>query len=380
MTLPQYTFINKTKFLAGKLALEQLPGELKERQCKTVLIVTDATSVKKGAVKALVGAFGRCDTTLLVFDKTRDTVQDAQVSDVTKIFRETQSSALIALGGPTVIDLARLANLELSLGTRDAASLKNTRGEAMKMKPLFVIPTYASTETCLSTPVSLLGNMDRKALNVFMPTAVIIDPRVMIPPSAKVVAEAGLSALFHAVEASIGPCSNPVSTSFAFAALGLLKESLVTSISKSSNKKCHLPVTSAVHLADAAFSNATSGLGVAFVRALSRINGIDANVTAALLLPALMKKRMETRENDVARILWALEGPDVYAETLAPNRAQAAIDAVSTLIAEIGKAGQIETSLSALEIINGNMEGILKHMTDNSESLNVDEVKMMLAS
>lgn len=385
MTLPQFTFINKTKFLSGKLAMEQLPAELNERQCKTVLIVTDAYSVKKGAVKAFVGAFGRCDTKLLVFDKTLDTVQESQVRDVANIFRETASDALIALGGKSVIDLARLANIDISLGIRDLGMIKNTREESVKMKPLFVVPTYAATETCLSTPMDMLGGMGRKVLNVFMPTAVIIDPRVMIPPSASMTANAGLAALFHAVEASIGPCSNPVSRSFAFASLKLIKDYVISSIKKKSDKKIHLNVASAVHIADAAFSNTTCGLGVSFIRALSRVSGIDANATAAILLPALMKKRMETRQQDVARLLWALEGPDVYAQTPAPNRAQAAIDSVSKLIAEIGKAGKIETSLSGSGITNGNMNEILKHVTEDGESLNADntkpdEVKMMLAS
>ncbi len=375
MMLPQFTFMHKTKFLAGTNTLEQLPAELDQKECKRALIITDNRSVKKGALKVLAGAFSKYDTVLHVYDRITDDLQESQLEELAKVLVQTKSDSILAVGSISAIDAARLVNVRVSLGVSDLSRVQDTRDAVSEMKPLYVIPSIALGRTCMSVPNLIYGPRLQKNMMIFMPSAMILDKRMMKPESAEATAQCGITALFHAIEASIGPSANPVTQSFAFSALAILREHMIIAVKKASSKARHLHIAGASHLADAAFSNISFGLGVSLKNAVEGIAGEKAVPGAGFLLPALMRARIKTRKEDVERLLWPLRGPEIFAGTPENQRGEMAIEAVETLLAGLQKAGGIGDSPFIPGHPKGNDAQILESVINDRECLRVEGIE-----
>ncbi len=336
-------------------------------------------------MKILAGAFSNYDTVLHVYDRITGDLQESQLEELATVFVQTESDSILAVGSISAIDAARLVNVRVSLGLSDLSTVQDTRDAVSGMKPLYVIPTIALGRTCMSVPNVISGSRLQKNMAIFMPNAMVLDKRMMKPESAKATAQCGITALFHAIEASIGPNANPISQSFAFSALGILREHMIIAVKKSSSKTLHLHMAGASHLADAAFSNTSFGLGVSLKNSIEEIAGEDAVPGAGFLLPALMRARIKTRKDDVERLLWPLKGPEIFAGTPENQRGEKAVEAVETLLAGLKKAGGIAVSPLKPGHLKGNEAQILESVINDRECLRAegiepDDVKTFLAS
>src|SRR4030042_6837715 len=139
-----YEFICPVKILSGLKSLSNLPYELTLLGVKRPLIVTDQGVVKAGLLKLVTEAFSESKIKPgAIFDETPPDSGSAVVNKVAKLFKDKKCDSFVAVGGGSVIDTAKCANMIVVEGTSDLMKFQGVDRLEKDMKPFVAIPTTA---------------------------------------------------------------------------------------------------------------------------------------------------------------------------------------------------------------------------------------------
>lgn len=149
----------------------------------------------------------------------------AQAQKIIEQFRETGAEMIIAIGGGSVMDIAKLA----SIAATDDYTIKDMLDQPLlgkKQIETVLIPTTAGTGS-EATPNSIVA-VPEKELKVgivnpeMMADVVILDSNMIKRLPMKIAAATGIDALAHAIECFTSNKANPFSNLFAMEALKLI--------------------------------------------------------------------------------------------------------------------------------------------------------------
>lgn len=149
----------------------------------------------------------------------------AQAQKIIEQFRETGAEMIIAIGGGSVMDIAKLA----SIASTDDYTIKDMLDQPLlgkKQIETVLIPTTAGTGS-EATPNSIVA-VPEKELKVgivnpeMMADVVILDSNMIKRLPMKIAAATGIDALAHAIECFTSNKANPFSNLFAMEALKLI--------------------------------------------------------------------------------------------------------------------------------------------------------------
>lgn len=382
-----YAFVHKSKLINGKLALEQIPHELDQVPARNPLVITD-TYTSRAMVKSLVAAFSRTANPITIYDRVPATVDASVIRDIADVYHEAGCNALLAVGGNTVIDTAKGVNVAVSHPGVDFNDIQGYDTVSGPLRPFLAIPTMVQTRAAINMSLKVNNGTDSCAIlsPLLMPSAVVVDPRMMVACSRRDMAAGVAATIFRAVEAATGPQQNPVSKAFAYCALDLMREDVGKVLKNSKKGKLMANITSASVLADVALSNTTQGLGFAISQVVTASSNTPGDVAAGMILPALLRYRVADNGSDdtTARLLLALVGPDQYAATPAEKRSGAAIDAVASFVRRIQDAGGKDLTMNGMGI-DSRFEDIAGAVTGDTdrlggETVNREQVMTILKS
>lgn len=313
-----------------------------------------------------------------VFDAVAVEPTDASVEDAARFCRDLRPDGYVSLGGGSVIDTAKLANL---LATHDGAlhdHLNAPVGRGLPppgpLRPHLACPTTSGT----GSEVTGIAILDLRALHAktgvvsprLRPTEAVVDPRCTSTLPAAVVASSGLDVLCHALEsytarphtrrpapspATARPMSqgaNPWSDLGCREALRLLGAYLARAVADAADDEAREQVMWAATLAGIAFGNAgvhaphAMGYAVAGRARGDRPPGYPGDAplvphgfSVAVVAPAVVAALADTapaRHLEAAALL----GADV--RDAAPADAGTALaGAVAALLARVGAPGTL---------------------------------------
>ncbi|MDX9816825.1 MAG: iron-containing alcohol dehydrogenase, partial [Smithellaceae bacterium] len=162
MLLPGfYDFCCRVRIVSGQNALENTPAMLKKMKAHMPLIVTDKGVVGAGLVDVMRSAVGDELDLSNVYDNVPVDSDYKVVDEVAKIYRQKNCDSIIAIGGGSVIDTAKGANIVASLGGNTLLDYEGFSAVKRKLNPLVVIPTTAGTGSEM-TLVAVIADPDRK--------------------------------------------------------------------------------------------------------------------------------------------------------------------------------------------------------------------------
>jgi len=205
--VPVFTFTCPVKTNSGSKALEHLPVELANLNAVKPIVITGVEAVGGKAVRTLAGAFGDSGMTYALFDGVSPAANLALIENLKITCIENQYDAVIALGGGTIVDVAKVLNMAVSLKTADARQLSPQTPLRKHLNPLVVVPTAEAS----GLETSKLAHLDRNVFSseYLAPNLVVIDPRLTRAADGKTIAATGLAALSRALEAHISTDKNP---------------------------------------------------------------------------------------------------------------------------------------------------------------------------
>ena len=148
-----------------------------------------------------------------------------EAQEVIDAFKAEKAGLIIAVGGGSVMDIAKLASV-LSTDAYTVRDLLENPGLAGKCVPSLMIPTTAGTGS-EATPNSIVA-VPEKGLKVgivndaMIADYVILDGEMITNLPRKIAAATGVDALAHAIECYTSNKANPFSDTFALEALDLI--------------------------------------------------------------------------------------------------------------------------------------------------------------
>jgi alcohol dehydrogenase len=290
------------QLMVGEGVAENIPRVVAECGSR-VLIVTDRVLLGQPKVAELIAAVQDRVEAVGVF---ADATPDVPLTDVglgVSAAADVDADALLAIGGGTVIDLAKVVGVIRRYGgaPRDYYGESLVPGPTM---PLVAVPTTSGTGSEL-TPVSVLTDPERE-LKVgvssvhIVPDFAIVDPELTYTCPPTVTAHSGIDAFCHAVESyTAAPRAhaprdlveqvflgrNPITDHYSLQAAERIARSLRGAVRDGGDARARADMSYGAVLAGLAFSHAGNGAPHALQYPIGAATHTPHGLGVGLLLP-----------------------------------------------------------------------------------------------
>lgn len=318
-----------------------------------VVLVTDKSLRKAGLADAAIASLAAAGVEVVVFDDVVADPPEANVAALTGLVASHRASGLLALGGGSPMDVAKVAALIAGSGEAlsDIYGVNRARGPRL---PLVLVPTTAGTGSEV-TPISIITTGAATKMGVvtphLLPDMAILDAELTMSLPPAVTAATGIDAMVHAIEAysSASPNNNPLSRMLARQALRLLGGAIRSATLDGANVAARSDMLLGSLLAGQAFANSP----VAAVHALAYPIGghfhVPHGLSNALVLAPVLRFNMP-----VAAALYGEIAADAFPELATvpiARRAERFVEALEDLGRDLG----LPRNLSAVGIAHSDL-------------------------
>jgi alcohol dehydrogenase len=380
MFLPErYEFSCPVKINSGNRALEHLPFEFDILNVRKPFVITNKGTAERGLVDTVIDAFGDSGITIGVFNGVPPVPDLTLIRELFTIYRDRGFDAIIALGGGSVTDTAKVLNIAVSGEPEDLERCVGDNMIKKPLKPFIMIPTLAGSGYETSRYAFFEGKT--YASHFLMPGLVIIDPRMTIAEDAITTAAAAHIALTHSVEAYVSHEKNPLTDSYAYAAIRFVMENMVNVIRNPRDRNGCLALANAYCFAGCTFSNTSSGIAYTLGKAIGAACNISPGVCMGILLPHVIEMQRSRSGHHISELLLPLAGFDMYAETAENMRAQKAIDILYNYQKNLFEvsSGVIARTLEGAKVPKEILQDIVKKTVDyDSGNVGMDDCLKIL--
>ena len=301
------TLLQPPRIVFGNGCAPQCVEFLAQRGVKRVLLVTSKSvrpqisplvdTLKKSGVEVVENKFVPAEPTLKFFETAL------------RIVRLTKVDAVLAIGGGSVMDVAKLL-AALIHSQQTVAEVFGINLLQSRSLPLVCLPTTAGTGAEVSPNAILLdeaGELKKGVVSPHLvPDAAFIDPLLTVSVPPDVTAATGLDALTHCIEAYANKFSHPIVDHYALQGVKLISQNLLRAVRNGADTEAR---------ASLALGSLYGGLclgpvNTAAVHALAYPLGgkfrIAHGVSNALLLPHVLRFNFSAAPERYAEISVAL--------------------------------------------------------------------------
>ena len=293
-TPPQWFRVpSNTYFNEGAL------DNLRELDCETVVVVTDALTEERGVVDQLRGRL--CTHHVQVFSEVTPEPDEALIRRGVALLQRAEPDVVIAVGGGSVLDAAKAMRLfyehpEMNLNELTMPFLDPRKRVAefptdRHRIQLVAIPTTSGTGSEVS-PAAVLTVAGRKETLVdysLVPDLAIVDPVLTSSMPPTLTADTGVDALTHALEAVISIFASSYTDALCAQAVRLIFSALPRAYNDPADLSARTDMSNAATLAGLAFSNAFVGTNHALAHAVGAKFGVAHGRANGIFLPHVMR-------------------------------------------------------------------------------------------
>lgn len=276
----------------GENAMDNITAILKNNHVKRVAMFTDKGIEACGLFALPEAAVQAAGVDYYVLDELPPEPSYMAVQNIVDQFKASGADMIVACGGGSVMDAAKLASV-LVTDEYGVKELLDEPGRAQKCVPIILIPTTAGTGAEV-TPNAIVA-VPEKELKVgivnenMIADYVILDARLIKNLPRKIAAATGVDALAHAIECYTSKKANPFSDTFALEALDLILNNIIPACDDSEAMEAKNKMQIAAFYAGIAITAS----GTTAVHALSYPLGgkyhIAHGVSNAILLAPVMR-------------------------------------------------------------------------------------------
>ena len=200
--------VDATAISCGHGVLKELGHEIKSLRLSRVAIFTDAHVSKLWFFEEALASCKLAGIDVTIFDESRVEPSDRSMMNAIKFAQEGQFEGFVSIGGGSVIDTCKLANLYSSYPAEFEEYVNAPLGKGIpvpgSLKPHIACPTTAGTGSeCTGIAVFDLISQNVKtgiASKYLKPSRALIEPAVTQTLPSSVVACSGFDVLSHALE------------------------------------------------------------------------------------------------------------------------------------------------------------------------------------
>lgn len=324
-SVPPQTFIG-----AGALAC--CGKAMAERDLKRVFIMVDGFLHKQGIDEGLYRSLNNANIEYEIITYAGGEPTTLVVEEAAKQLLAAHCDSVLALGGGSVLDAAKITAMLAANADLPIQNLANTSIKLQQRLPLIAIPTTAGTGS-EATNIAVITDPTNHVKQVLVhpqliPDLAIIDACLTLGVPSEITAITGIDALTHAIETYVACHASPLTKGFAHRAITLIGEALPHAVGQGSDIPARESMMLASYMSGMAFSNGGLGLCHAMAHQIGGKYHIPHGMSNAIMLPAVMRFNQLVCKKEYAEIGHALTGKQIEAE--------ATIKAVQELIYDVG--------------------------------------------
>ncbi len=361
-------------------------GPLAASYGRRVMVCTDPTIARTDGFATVRGSLEQAGLEVILFADAAVDVPAETVDAAVALGREREPDVIVAVGGGSVIDLAKVTALLLTHAGPLSAyyPVQSVPGPVL---PLIALPTTAGTGS-EATPVSVITDA-ATAMKVgvasphLIPRHAVCDPLLTTGAPPTVTAHSGIDALSHAVEAFMAAREEPsvelvlgrpqvgknlLSDVLALTAAREIAANLVRAVEDGSDLEARAGMLYGSLLAGIAFGNSGVSAAHALQFAVGAATHTSHGLGTGLLLPYVMEYNRPARPRELDALAEAMGGGD-------------AVDTVHALGQRIG----LPASLAEIGIDRGDVRGLaeqsagIRRLIDNNpRPLDADALELIL--
>lgn len=257
---------------------------------------------------------------------------------------------IVALGGGSAIDTAKTLMVGTATGTFAELLALLEAGRAFvpaRAKQLIAVPTTAGTGSEVTPWATIWDRARNRKHSLHLPQTwpahALVDPKLMLSLPGSVTLQSGLDALSHALESIWNVNANPISDTFAIAAVGDIQDALPRLMRDLGNLELRSRLALAALKAGMAFSNTKTALAHSISYEMTLRYGVPHGIACSFTLPLVLERALGRRPDRDAVLCRAIGMPI--------DRAAAHLEAflrelgVKTRFADYGVDGEEEARM-----------------------------------
>ncbi len=307
-----YEFYSPGKTIYGANIASEVAQEAEQLGGTTAMIITDKGVLDAGLVEDVKNGIEKSSVELVEVYSDVPVNSEVEVcSEIAEIGKEKNVDILVSIGGGSVIDTAKGANILLGVGGDLLEDWQGTNLIPQPLKKHIAIPTTAGTgaEASLGAVIKHSPTNQKISFNspYLIPDVAILDPSMTISMPPSLTAATGIDALTHAIE-SFSSLEHAVhSDALSFYAVKLIYENLPMAFENGENIEARANMLIASNLAGSAISTTLSiGACHAMAHAVGGLTTVSHGVANAIILPAVMEFNIDYCSDRYAELAFAV--------------------------------------------------------------------------
>jgi len=298
------------ELLVGPGTLYDVSRLLRDQDIRCVMVVTTEGFVRRGVVPAFSRDLMAHGITAAVFSDVKPDPDIECVEVAAAFYRSHGCEGIVAIGGGSVMDCAKIAG---ALAVRPKAKARDLVG-TMKVRAtlpyLVAVPTTAGTGSEVTAAAVITDPERQRKYAVsdiaLIPDAAVLDPNLLVDLPPAMTAYTGMDALTHAVEAYTNRYGSREARDYARRAVELVFKNLKPSFDDGANVKLRENMLIASYYAGIAFTNNMVGYVHALAHGIGGRYHVQHGLANAVLLPAVMEEFGESAEGRLAELAEAV--------------------------------------------------------------------------
>ena len=345
----------------GFNSINNLKEILTRHNSKNIFLVTGKGSYEKCGAKSVL------DKILKTYNVTRFYEFDVNpklndIKEGIKLFKSKKCDFVIAVGGGSVMDVAKSINILVFNEGNPEDYVKNGKNLENKGKPLIAIPTTSGSGSEATKFAVVYIDKTKYSLyqEFVLPDYAIVDPQFTINLPKDITASTGMDALSQAIESYWCINSTNESKKYAKEAINIIIKNLPI-VANNPDKKSRIAMSKAAHLAGKAINISKTTACHAISYPITSYFNVPHGHTVALTIPSMLAYNSNVNEEDLLDkrgVNYVKKTINEIAKMLGCANVNDAIIKIQNLMKQIGLA----TRLSELGIkTNEDIEIIIKN-------------------
>ena len=300
-----------TRIVFGAGSIKDIGNEAKRLGGTRAFVVADAGVANAKLHEPVVKALKEAGVESTLFTGVDPNPVEKNVHDGVAAYRSSKSDIIVAVGGGSPLDTAKIIRLKAFPGVheRPLAEYDDAIGGdahvTAKVPPMIAVPTTAGTGSEVGRSGVVTLDVNHRKTVIFsphlLPNVAILDPELTVSMPAKITAATGFDALTHCLEAYCSLGDHPMADGIALGGLELCAKHLARAVEKGDDLEARGGMMKAAMMGAVSFQK---GLGAchSLAHPLSSEKNMHHGLANALCLPAVVEYNESVIAPKLARI------------------------------------------------------------------------------
>lgn len=380
----EFRFSTAGRITSGLSAEDALSDILESHSAHRVLVLSDANIAGTQLLDAPLKRIRDMGIETTVFSEITPEPPAHHVDDLQKRFQGQAFDLLIAVGGGSVLDVAKLLSILINAPYR-VSEIVGTDKIPSAGIPLVAIPTTAGTGSEV-TPNAIVTFPDEQlkvgiVSRYLLPAEVVLDPEMTVGMPPLVTASTGVDAFIHSLESVTSNKANPVCNAVGYHSMKLIFPALPKAYKQPNDHSARHDMLLGSMLGGMALTAAGTTAVHALSYPLGGAFGIPHGIANAMLLVPVMEYNLEVLRNDFAEIavILGISSRDASVE----ERSDRFLESLRTLVREVN----IPTDLTRYGVTHNDIEAltiaaskVTRLLDNNRRKLDLSDIRAIYES